>query len=165
VITSSSSRVDQRHSSIPYCATNIHGPWGALPRVSLRFQARDADEAIFAYTLCSRPVLRSCSHCIYRLHWVGYLPPRLLHTLFHIMLHHASPQACLLTSSRGIVRVRCCYSQWLSYLHIDTCSLSSPPVHLLCTRPSQIAVSIRYIVASDLLYSYCTYKSNTIYCF
>lgn len=77
VITSSSNRQDQTLSpSIPLSLASL--PFASILKPEMPMTH------LFIPSIHTRA--SSCSHCIYRIHCVGYLPTRLLHTLFHIIV-------------------------------------------------------------------------------
>lgn len=78
VITSSSNRQDQTLS--PSIALSL----ASLPFASILKPEMPMTHLFIPFT---HTRASSCSHCIYRIHCVGYLPTRLLHTLFHISYH------------------------------------------------------------------------------
>lgn len=158
VITSSSNRQDQTLS--PSIALTL----ASLPFASILKPEMPMTQLLIPFT---HTRASSCSHCIYRIHCVGYLPTRLTvaYAVSYLisLLHHTSPQASnvFVASSSSLAAILNAFLTIAHHVHnIHTCSLSRPPVHSASVFLT--AVSIRYIFASALLYSYSTYKSNTI---
>lgn len=157
MITSSSKRQDQTLS------TSIALSLASLPFASILKPEMPMTHLLIPFT---HTRASSCSHCIYRINCVGYLPTRLVaYAVSYLisLLHHTSPQASnvFVASSSSLAAILNAFLTTAHHAHnIHTCSLSRPPVHSASVFST--AVSIRYIFASVLLYSYSTYKSNTI---
>lgn len=157
VITLSSNRQDQTLS-----------PSIALSLASLPFALILKPEMPMSHLFIPSAHTRalSFSHCIYRTHCVSAICQP--DCCIRCFISHITVTSYLATGFqcfRGIFKFAGCYSQCFPstahHVHnIHTCSLSRPPVHSASVFST--AVSIRYIFASALLYSYSTYKSNTI---